>query len=132
MSAAMSVGRDCPLLPTSTAKDGDSDTMLGLIAFTETPEPTRESARFFATMMSAALRTEPVMLPVRKAFWPLTPTMRPYPASRMSGITALATRKNVIAFASTAASTWIGSALCAGSSVRALGAAATTSPSSRP
>jgi hypothetical protein len=48
-----------------------------LTTLTATPEPASSSASDCAAMMSAALRTAPVMLPVMSAFWPLRPTIRP-------------------------------------------------------
>lgn len=77
MRFAVSAGVDSPLPPMRTSLDGSSFTMPGLTTLTVNPVPACASARCFAVMMSAALRTDPAMLPVTKAPWPLTPTRRP-------------------------------------------------------
>ena len=58
-------GLDSPPLPGSTSVLGSGETVPGLTVLTVTPDPATLSARFLAAMISAALRTEPVTLPVR-------------------------------------------------------------------
>ena len=72
-------------LLTRTSLDGVGVTTPGLTVLTVTPDPATPSARFFAAMIKAALRTEPVTLPVRNAFCPLTPTTRPKPGLDHAG-----------------------------------------------
>src|SRR3954452_3513446 len=77
MRSAICSGLDSPPRPGSTSDAGEVLTVPGLTVLMVTPDPATPSARFLAAMIRAALRTEPGTLPVRKAFWPLTPTIRP-------------------------------------------------------